>query len=158
MKLKKSIGIVLVAFMLVFCLVADALCIRFSTVCTRFWSGTFGTVQTETDDTQLKATDAAAELTETVAEEGFVLLKNNGTLPLRPTKENCAVALLVYASYSSTYIGAGSVSQAGSYLSNDFIDFYDAFETAGFTCNKDMKAFYAKYGNPDLRLLCPYRH
>jgi len=146
-KAKKPIGIVLIAIMLIICIALDGLAVRFSTVATRFWSGTFGTVETQSDDTQLKATDAAAELTETIAEEGFVLLKNNGTLPLKPTKENRNVALLGYASYSPTYIGAGSVSQAGSYLSNDFIDFYDAFETAGFSCNKDMKAFYAKYGN-----------
>jgi len=147
MKAKKSIGIVLTALLLVLCILADALCIRFSTVITRFWSGTFGTVQTETDDTQLKAMDAAAELTETIAEEGFVLLKNNGLLPLKPTKENRSIALLGYASYSPMYIGAGSVSQSGSYLSNDFIDFYDAFETSGYSVNKDMKEYYAKYGN-----------
>lgn len=147
MKAKRSIGIVLMALLLAICLVIDCLAIRYSTVITRFWSGTFGTVQTESNDTQLKATDAAAELTETIAEEGFVLLKNNGLLPLKPTKEKRNIALLGYASYSPMYIGAGSVSQAGSYLSNDFINFYDAFETAGYTVNQDMKEYYAKYGN-----------
>lgn len=146
MKIKKTIGIVLIAVLLIVCLLADALAIRYSTVITRFWSGTFGTVQTDSGDTQLKATDAAAELTETVAEEGIVLLKNNGLLPMKPTKDNRSIALLGYASYSPMYIGAGSVSQAGAYLSNDFIDFYDAFETAGYSVNKDMKNYYAKYG------------
>ena len=77
---KKTIGIVIIAILLVVCIVADAAAVRYSTVITRFWSGTFGTVKTETDDTQLKATDAAAEITETIAEEGIVLLKNNGLL------------------------------------------------------------------------------
>ena len=146
-KAKRSIGIVLVAILLILCLAVDAAAVRFGTVITRFWSGTYGTVQTETDDTQLKATDAAAELTETIAEEGIVLMKNNGLLPMAPSKENRGIALLGYASYSPMYIGAGSVSQAGSYVSNEFIDFYDAFETAGYTVNKDMKAYYAQYGN-----------
>lgn len=146
-KAKKSIGIILVALLLVLCLAVDALAVRYSTVITRFWSGSFASVQTETDDTQLKATDAAAELTETIAEEGIVLMKNSGLLPMAPSKENRAIALLGYASYSPMYIGAGSVSQAGSYVSNEFVDFYDAFETAGYSVNKDMKAYYAKYGN-----------
>ena len=110
MKIKRTIGIVIVALLLVVCLAADALAIRYGTVITRFWFGTFGTVQTESDDTQLEATDAAAELTETIAEEGIVLLKNNGTLPMAPTKDNRGIALLGYASYSPMYIGAGSVS------------------------------------------------
>ena len=146
-KANKSIGIILIAILLILCLAVDALGVRFSTVVTRYWSGSYGTVQTETDDTQLKATDAAAELTETIAEEGIVLMKNNGLLPMAPSKENRGIALLGYASYSPMYIGAGSVSQAGSYVSNDFIDFYDAFETAGYSVNKDMKEYYAKYGN-----------
>ena len=143
---KENNSIVLIAILLVLCIIADAAAIRFSTVITRFWSGSFGTVQTESNDTQLKATDAAAELTETIAEEGIVLLKNNGLLPMAPTKSNRSVALLGYASYSPMYIGAGSVSQSGSYLSNDFIDFYDAFETAGYSVSKAMKEYYAKYG------------
>ena len=118
---KKSIGIVLIALLLIVCLTMDALGVRYSTVVTRFWSGTFGTVQTESDGTQLKATDAAAELTQTIAEEGIVLLKNNGLLPMAPNKDSRAVALLGYASYSPMYIGAGSVSQSGAYLSNEFM-------------------------------------
>ncbi len=146
-KAKRVIGIVLAVVMLLLCVAVDGLAVRFGTVITRFWSGTFGTVQTETDDTQLKATDAAAELTETIAEEGIVLMKNNGLLPMAPSKENRSIALLGYASYAPMYIGAGSVSQAGSYVSNEFVDFYDAFETAGYSVNKDMKAYYAQYGN-----------
>ena len=42
-KAKRPIGIVLVA--LQFCLAADALAVRFGTVITRFWSGTYGTVR-----------------------------------------------------------------------------------------------------------------
>ena len=144
---KKIIGIVLVVLFLGVAVATDVLSARFYTVATRYWSGTFGTVKTESDDTQLKATDAAAELTETVAEEGIVLLKNNGLLPMAPTKDNRSIALLGYASYSPMYIGAGSVSQSGSYVSNEFIDFYDAFETAGYSVNKDMKNYYKQYGN-----------
>ena len=75
-KATKSIGIVLIALLLVLCIAVGALAVRYSTVITRFWSGTYGSVQTDTDDTQLKATDAAAELTQIIAEEGIVLMKN----------------------------------------------------------------------------------
>ena len=145
-KAKKSLGIVLVALLLVLCLTADVLSVRFSTVITRFWSGTFSSVSTGTDDTQMKAQDAAADLTETIEEEGAVLLKNDGLLPMTATGDTHNIALLGYASYSPTYIGAGSVAQSSDYVSNDFINFYDAFESAGFKCNKDMKDFYEKYG------------
>ena len=83
MKAKKTAGIVLIAILLALCVAVDVAGVRFSTVITRFWSGTFGTVKTESNDTQLKATDAAAELTETIAEEGIVLMKNNSLLPRR---------------------------------------------------------------------------
>ena len=145
--MKKVIGIILIILLLGSCIGLDALAVRYDTVATRWWSGTFASVETESGDTQLKAMDSAAELTQLIAEEGIVLLKNNGTLPMAPSKDNRGIALLGYASYSPMYIGAGSVSQSGSYLSNDFIDFYDAFETAGFSVNKDMKEYYAKYGN-----------
>lgn len=94
----------------------------------------------------MKAMDAAAELTETIEEEGAVLLKNDGVLPISPSGDNANIALLGYASYSPMYIGAGSISQASDYVSNDFIDFYDAFETAGYHCNQDMKEYYKNYG------------
>lgn len=94
----------------------------------------------------MKAMDAAAELTETIEEEGAVLLKNDGVLPMSPSGDNANIALLGYASYSPMYIGAGSISQASDYVSNDFIDFYDAFETAGYHCNQDMKEYYKNYG------------
>lgn len=145
-KARKGLGGFLIAILLILCVVADGLCIRYSTVITRFWSGTFSSVSTGTEDTQMKAQDAAADLTETIEEEGAVLLKNNGLLPMTSTGDTHNIALLGYASYSPTYIGAGSVAQSTDYVSNDFINFYDAFESAGFKCNKDMKDFYAKYG------------
>jgi hypothetical protein len=46
-KAKKSIGIVLIALLLVLSLAVDVLAVRFGTVITRFWSGTYGAVQTE---------------------------------------------------------------------------------------------------------------
>ncbi len=140
-------GSALIAVCLGGCVALDALSARYSTVITRWWSGTFSTATTDKGDTQLKAADAAADLTETVEEEGAVLLKNkNNVLPMKVSASTKNIALLGYASYSPTYVGVGSVSQSGSYLSNDFIDFYDAFETAGFKCNKNMKEYYKKYG------------
>ena len=83
--MKRVIGIILIILLLGSCIGLDALAVRYETVATRWWSGTFGAVETETGDTQLKAMDSAAELTQLIAEEGIVLLKNNGTLPMAPS-------------------------------------------------------------------------
>ena len=145
--MKFNIVFCLTAVLLILIVVADTLCVKYNTVITRWWSGTFtATAETESGDTQMKAMDAAAELTETIEEEGAVLLKNDGVLPMSPSGDNANIALLGYASYSPMYIGAGSISQASDYVSNDFIDFYDAFETAGYHCNQDMKEYYKNYG------------
>lgn len=142
----KRLGQVLVVVFVALAVAIDVLAVRYNTVITRWWSGTFASVSSESEDTQLKAMDHAAELTETIEEEGAVLLKNNGVLPMAPSKENASIALLGYASYDPMYIGAGSISQAKDYVSNDFIDFYDAFETTGYKVSKVMKEFYKQYG------------
>lgn len=148
-KAKVALGATLAAIPLAVLIASNCLAGYYSTVITRFWSGTFSTVSTDNGDTRIKAQDAAADLTETVAEEGTVLLKNNGLLPMAPTGTNKNIVLLGGASYAPTYVGVGSVSQGGDYLSNDFIDFYDAFETAGFKVDKTMKKYYELYGSEE---------
>lgn len=140
----KPLGITIIALLLVLVLAVDVTCVYFSNIITRWWSGTFTTATNDSGYTQIEVMDNAAKVTQTINEEGTVLLKNNGLLPMDSGKHT--VALLGYASWTPTYTNAGSVSQGVSYLSNDYIDFYDGFAAAGFKVDETMKAYYAKYG------------
>lgn len=136
---KKIIINILIVFLIVLTLVIDILSVRFYTVATRWWSGTFTSVSEDAIGySQLEVQDSASLLTQTVESEGAVLLKNSGVLPLSPRKIN----LVGYASVDPMYIGAGSVSQSGSYASNVFIDYYTAFSFSGYICNQDLKEYY----------------
>lgn len=62
-----------------------------------------------------------------IPEEGIVLMKNNGTLPLKTRKVN----LLGYAAYNPVYSGAGS----GNTASNTVTSFKDSLKAAGIEYN-----------------------
>lgn len=139
LKLKRGIGIALIAIFMIFLIVADFLCYQYNTVITRWWSGTF----TKTDTTQLgytsdEAKENGAKLTQETESEGAVLLKNNGLLPMAAGN----VSLIGYGSYDPMYIGAGSVAQSDDGSSSNFIDYYTAFANDGFTCNQDLYDYY----------------
>ena len=142
-KTLKAVGISVIAILLVLVLAVDVTCAYFANVITRWWSGTFTTATNDRGYTQVEVQDNATNVNLKTNEEGTVLLKNNGTLPLDPSKNT--VALLGYASYSPNYTAVGSVSQ-GNYLSNDLVDFYEAFENAGFKVDTTMKELYATGG------------
>ena len=112
---------------------------RLNGVITRWWSGTF----TKVSDSNLKySADEAKEngqkLSAEIMSEGAVLLKNNGFLPMDAGK----VALLGYAGIDPVYMGAGSVSQAEGAKK---VDFYTAFDEAGFTTDDTMRSYYEDY-------------
>ena len=110
---------------------------RYNTVITRWWSGTFTEPETvEGMLTEDEARNNSAELSIEVMGEGAVLLKNNGTLPLKDLK----VAFLGYSSYHPVYMGAGSVAQGGS--STGEINFYDAFREFGYDVDSTMENLY----------------
>ena len=146
-KVKIGVGIVVALACVGAAIAVDSVANYYSTVITRWWSGTFTQPVAGDGDSKIKAQDNAADLTETVAEEGIVMLKNNGFLPVSPTGDNRNIVLLGGASYAPTYVGVGSVSQSSDTVSNDFIDFYDGFETAGFKVDKTMKQYYEAYGS-----------
>lgn len=137
---KAKIGGALIAVLLVLLIVADVLCYNFNTVITRWWSGTFTETNTESlgytaDEAKVKG----QELTEQTEEEGAVLLKNEGVLPLAAQN----ISLVGYGSYDPMYIGCGSVGQdeSGSAV---FVDYYTAFENAGYTCDSTLYDYYAE--------------
>ena len=110
----------------------------FRNIITRWWSGTFTKVNDA--DLEYSSDEAHAEseaLSIEIEGEGAVLLKNDGLLPLSSAGN---VALLGNASYDPVYMGAGSISQGDG--SNEIIDFYTAFDNAGFSVDETMRTYY----------------
>jgi beta-glucosidase len=85
----------------------------------------------------------AAEARET-AQEGFVLLKNDGTLPLSTGK----VTLFGVASASILYGGGGS----GAADTSTAPTLKDALESAGFEVNPTMWSFYTEGAASSIRM------
>lgn len=91
-----------------------------------------GTISKETSD-------AAGELCEEIAEEGIVLLKNDGLLPIATdTKLN----VFGWASTNPCYGGTGSGSLSDAY---ETVSLLQGLENAGFALNKDLSDFYTSY-------------
>ena len=125
--------IVLVAGLLVGNYFADA----YRDLITVYLSGS-GTVTTE---------DSEALCLE-IQQEGMVLLKNEGGLPL---KENARVTLLGQSSADFVYGGAGS----GSVDTSAAADLREAMEEAGFTVNPTLWDFYTVGAGRDYRKEVP---
>lgn len=82
--------------------------------------------------------DALAQanaLNERLCEEGFVLLKNEGALPLA---ENARVCVFGMNSVDPVYGGSGSSAKDNS----QGIDIYKSLDNAGIAYNADLRAFY----------------
>lgn len=89
-----------------------------------------------TDDGAVKATQASADITQRVEEEGIVMLTNNGTLPLTDKKVNVFGAGSVNWSYGGTGSGSGDESKN--------VNIYDGLANAGFKVNEDLEDFTKK--------------
>ncbi len=137
-KIKKGIGCVLTALLLIIVMLLNVACIRFNTVITRWWSGTVSKDNAEVYGYTAEETKAdGALLTQQLEAEGAVLLKNDDqTLPLAKTD----VSLIGYSSYDPMYIGCGSVAQGGD--EDSYINYYQAFENDGYTCYQGMYDYY----------------
>ena len=88
-------------------------------------------------DSKQKALDAADALNEELCEEGFVLLKNDGALPL---SSNAKVSVFGMNSVDLVYGGSGSSAKDNS----NGVDIYKSLENAGIAYNPDLKAFYER--------------
>ena len=89
-----------------------------------------------TTDTYLVALANAENVTREIAEEGMILLKNNGALPMN-VAEGCKITVLGRNSVEPVYGGSGS---AGGGMPK--VDVYNSLWKAGFTVNPVMEAFY----------------
>ncbi len=95
-------------------------------------------------DPELQKTSYANGLSvaQKVEEEGAVLLKNDGALPLAGT--NRKINLLGYASANPVYGGTGS---GGSSYTANRTDFVKAFTDAGFEVNQNLVNLYRPKNN-----------
>ncbi len=85
---------------------------------------------------------AIADVGERMSEEGTVLLKNNGALPLTG-EEKGKVTLLGFSSYFPVQGGdMGSSLTANTGTDADTVDFVGALKAKGYTINPDVQALY----------------
>lgn len=98
-------------------------------------------------------------LTEKICEEGIVLLKNDGVLPLKTplsdqsVTDNPKVSVFGKNSVNLVYGGSGS----GGANTKGAPTIYDSLTAAGYECNPQLKAFYesdasgaGRSNNPDI--------
>ncbi len=115
---------------------------------------------TEEIKNKTDALKQANKLNELIAEEGFILMKNNGMLPLRtPQSEVQAAAskpkISVFGKNSVSLVYGGSGSAGGDTSSN--VNLHDALDAAGYECNPVLRDFYSsgaagsgRSKNPDM--------
>lgn len=115
---------------------------------------------TEQIDSKKQALAQANKLNELIAEEGFILMKNDGALPLRTPESKLEKAsarpkVSVFGKNSVSLVYGGSGSAGGDTSSN--VDLFDALDAAGYDCNPALKDFYSSKAagsgrskNPDM--------
>ena len=85
---------------------------------------------------------AIADVSERLSEEGSVLLKNNGALPLSAAEKG-KLSLLGFSSYHPVLGGTmGSSLTPNSGTDADTVDFIQALSARGYTYNKTLEAIY----------------
>ncbi len=92
--------------------------------------------------TEAELNRAAENMVETLSEEGFVLLKNNGTLPLT---QGSKITLLGRNSADPVFGGSGS----GAVKLDTVVDLKAGLESGGFVINQEvynLLSDYASYG------------
>lgn len=86
-----------------------------------------------------QALENANEVNKRICEEGFVLLKNEGVLPLKTSAEN-KKKISVFGKNSVNLVYGGSGSGAGDLTGAKTI--YDSLSEANYDYNPQLKAFY----------------
>ena len=102
------------------------------------------TVYTYTSDysSTTELLDAIEDLGERMSEEGTVLLKNNGALPLT-ADETQKISLLGFSSYHPVMGGImGSSLTENTGTDGDTVDMVEAFQAKGFVINPTLQTVY----------------
>ncbi len=127
-------GEIWMAMLLVFAVVVSLICTGpMAALLSLVGSGEARTVVT--DDLNEKASAVALK----IAEEGFVVLENEGILPLKDTKK---INLFGWASTNPVYGGAGSGGINSLY---PVVSLIDGLKNAGFEVNQELIDFYLGY-------------
>lgn len=93
----------------------------------------------KTGDISEESIKTAQDLCEDIADEGFVLLKNDGMLPL---EANAKVNTFGWSATNPVYGGTGSGSLSGLY---ETVSLLKGLENAGIQYNKDLVKFYTDW-------------
>lgn len=145
---KAGIGIAATAVLLAVMIAIGAVINVYSEQITYWWSGTFTQPLTRAEYTADEVLENGRNVSIEQAQEGIVLLMNNGSaLPLAADERS--ISLIGYGSHNPVYCGAGSVSWN---TTGDRSDFYDAFTYYDFTINSGLRDYYTKnFGNRDTK-------
>ena len=137
-KEKKSFlrGETCLAFVLVFCIVMNLICLGPMSALLSLVGG--GSSETPTVVSEALAAEAS-ENALNIAREGFVLLENEGILPLTGTKK---LNLFGWASTNPVYGGAGSGGINDLY---ERVSLIDSLKNTGFEVNDELISFYLGY-------------
>ena len=119
----RTVCLSLIAILLVALLVGNIVCYNFKNIITQYLCG-FGLDENSTETMAARASGNA--LAAEVTEEGAVLLKNNGALPL---SENAKVNVFGWAGSDDGSIPQGTGSGTGS--RNDLVTFLGGLKEAG---------------------------
>ena len=136
MKLKKPVKKLVrkeawIAFLLAVVVIVNLICFipMSSMISLAMGNGTI------TDETS----DESTALVQEIAEEGIVLLKNDGTLPLAADSN---LNVFGWASTNPCYGGTGSGALSDAYPT---VSLLQGLEDAGFNLNKELSDFYTAY-------------
>ena len=125
-----------VAFLLVVLLVVNMICYgpMYATV-----SGVLNASRAEiSDDVVGNSRQVVIE----AAEEGMVLVKNNGLLPL--SGDTTSLNVFGWASAYPVYSGTGSAASGDG--SKNVVSIYDSLTAAGYSINEELSKLYLSYG------------
>lgn len=136
MKLKKPVKKLVrkeawIAFLLAVVVIVNLICFILMSSMISLAMGN-GTITDETSD-------EATALVQEIAEEGIVLLKNEGTLPLAA---DSSLNVFGWASTNPCYGGTGSGALSDAYPT---VSLLQGLEDAGFNLNTELSDFYTAY-------------
>lgn len=127
------VSFVLIGIIAVVLIVGNVFCGLYKNIITQYLCG-FGL--DENSQQSVAARESGNALAAQVAEEGVVLLKNNGGLPLK----NYQVNVFGWSSSDSGFIPQGTGSGTGS--RNDLVTFLGGLKEAGITYNEKLAKAY----------------
>ncbi len=130
----RTVCLTLIAVLLAALIAGNVVCYNFKNIITQYLCG-FGLDEDSTETMEARASGNA--LAAKVTEEGAVLLKNNGVLPLA---KDAKVNVFGWAGSDDGFIPQGTGSGTGS--RNDLVTFLGGLKEAGIEYNPELAADY----------------